>query len=120
MVKNKKYEQDIIEITRGTTPTITTHVKNLVIPMDQVKQVWVVFAQDPFKKLKISKEIEDVVLDNEKQTISVLLSQEDTLALKKGEAFFQVKVHMLDGSTLATRDDYKAIIYESYRGGVMS
>lgn len=105
-----------MQITRGTTPTILINIKDS-LDMDTIQQVWVYISQQ--NKVKVDKQIADVQIDTEKKQISVKLTQEDTLALKAGEGFFQIRVLLNDGTALATVAN-KILVVEIYKDGVMS
>lgn len=105
-----------MQITRGTTPTILINIKDN-LDMDNIQQVWVYISQQ--NKVKVDKQIADVQIDTEKKQISVKLTQEDTLALKAGEGFFQIRVLLNDGTALATVAN-KILVVEIYKDGVMS
>lgn len=105
-----------MQITRGTTPTILINIKDS-LDMDTIQQVWVYISQQ--NKVKVDKQITDVQIDTEKKQISVKLTQEDTLALKAGEGFFQIRILLNDGTAMATVAD-KILVVEIYKDGVMS
>ena len=105
-----------MQITRGTTPTILINIKDN-LDMDNIQQVWVYISQQ--NKVKVDKQIADIQIDTEKKQISVKLTQEDTLALKAGEGFFQIRVLLNDGTALATVAN-KILVVEIYKDGVMS
>ena len=105
-----------MQITRGTTPTILINIKN-DIDMTTIHQVWIYISQQ--NKVKVDKEISDVDIDTEKRQISLRLEQEDTLALKSGDAFFQIRILLEDGTALATVAN-KISVIEIYKDGVLS
>lgn len=88
-----------MQFIRGTTPTIEITVQT-EIDLHQVSEVWIYISQQ--NKVKIDKQLEDVTFDYENRKMSILLSQDDTLALKEGEALFQIRVLLMDGTALAT------------------
>lgn len=101
---------------RGTTPTIEITVKG-DIDLHQVAQVWVYISQQ--NKVKVDKLISDVTFDYEHKIIGVLLSQKDTLALRAGDALFQIRLLLMDNTALATVAS-KVDVIEVYKGGVIS
>ena len=105
-----------MQLIRGTTPTIEITVQTQ-IDLHQVAEVWIYFSQQ--NKVKVDKKVEDVVFDYEHRKMSVTLSQEDTLALKEGDALFQIRLLLLDGTALATLA-IKADIKPIYKGGVIT
>lgn len=104
-----------MQITQGTTPTITINVKS-DIDLSNVTQVWVYIAQQ--NKVKVDKQIEDVSIDAQEKTITVRLEQDDTLELREGEALFQIRLLMADTTALATNAQ-KITIVKVYKGGVI-
>ena len=65
-------------IIRGTTPTITFHIKNEQLDMTESAEVWVTFKTKAGGKVKEKNyTIEDVVIDPVEKTIELDLSQED-------------------------------------------
>ena len=104
-----------MEFLRGTTPTIEVKVKNTT-DLSQVTSIWVYISQN--KKVLVDKLIEDVTFDYENNIFSCKLTQEDTLALKAGDAEFQFRVHMSDDSALGIIA-LPVKIYEVYKGGVI-
>ncbi len=88
-----------MNITQGTTPNIVITIKN-DMDLTTIKEVWVYISQQ--NKVKVDKLLPDVTIDAENKTISVRLEQDDTLALKEGEAFFQIRMLLNDDTALAT------------------
>ena len=62
---------------RGTTPT---HIFNVDIPLEEISTLYVTYKQA--KNIILEKNLNDVDIDVEEKTISVPLSQEDTLKFK--------------------------------------
>ena len=104
-----------MQLIRGTTPNIVATVKNDT-DLSVVTQVWFYISQQ--NKPKVDKLIEDVVIDTENKTISAILSQDDTLALRAGDALFQIRLLTNDGTALASVAQ-KITILEVYKGGVI-
>lgn len=88
-----------MQLIRGTTPTINVKVTN-DMDLSDVTQVWVYIAQQ--NKPKVFKDINDVTVDTEESTFTTTLSQDDTLALRAGDCYFQMRVLLSDGTALAT------------------
>ena len=105
-----------MEIIRGTTPTIVINVKSEV-DFDTVTAIWVYISQ--MGLVKVDKAITDVTFDKEKMTISLVLSQEDTLGLREGDALFQIRLLLSNDTALATIAEHIRIV-EVYKGGVIS
>ena len=111
-------KRETVEIIRGTTPTIIVNVLN-DIDLSEVVSVWLYIVQ---KKTIINREKTDVKFDFDKRTMAVTFEQEDTLELKEGEAKFQIRMLIDDGSgkrtALATvAQDIE--ILEIYKEGVI-
>ena len=102
-----------MKLIRGTTPTIEIIVKT-EIDLHDVSQVWVYISQQ--KKVKVDKIISDVTFDYDHRIMTVKLEQEDTLGLKAGEALFQIRLLLIDGTALATIAD-EVEIAEVYKEG---
>lgn len=106
-----------MELIRGTTPTIIITVQT-ELDLHQVSEVWIYISQQ--NKVKVDKKITDVTFDYENRTISLVLSQEDTLELKAGQdSIFQIRLLLLDGTALATIGS-KVTVREIYKGGVIT
>ena len=104
-----------MEIIRGTTPTIIINVRDNM-DLSLIEEVWVYIYQN--KKVKVDRTTDKVEVIADRMRIAVTLTQEETLSLKKGEAIFQVRLLMADGTALASigRDiDVKEI----YKEGVI-
>ena len=104
-----------MELIRGTTPTIIINVKEQ-IDLAQVTAIWVYISQN--KKILVDKELEDVSFDVDNRQIITTLKQEDTLNLKAGEALFQIRLLLNNGTALATIAA-EITINEVYKGGVI-
>ena len=89
-----------MQFIRGTTPTIEITVTTQGLDLHQVAQVWIYVAQQ--NKVKVDKELSDVTFDYEHKKMFVTLTQEDTLGLKEGDAIFQIRMLLMDGTALAT------------------
>jgi hypothetical protein len=111
-----EFKGEKMEIIRGTTPTIIITITNKM-DLTTIQAVWVYISQQ--NKVKVDKLFSDVVIDAENNKILVKLTQEDTLALKSGDALFQIRLLLADGTALATiATDIK--ILEIYKGGIIS
>lgn len=104
-----------MQLIRGTTPTIIINVKN-EIDLHQVAEVWIYISQQ--NKVKVDKQLEDTTFDYEERTMTVTLSQDDTLVLKEGEALFQIRLLLMDGTALATLAS-KVDVKPVYKQGVI-
>lgn len=104
-----------MQLIRGTTPTIIIDVKS-DIDLSQVVAIWVYISQQ--NKVKVDKELSDVIIDVQEKTITLTLSQEDTLNLREGDALFQIRLLLANNTALATIAS-RVIIKEVYKQGVI-
>lgn len=82
-------------IIRGTTPTLTFHVKNEQLDLDEIAEVWVTFRTKAGVKVKDKTYTkEDVVIDSAEHTIELALSQEDTLDFTDTNMVVQLRVRL--------------------------
>ena len=105
-----------MQLIRGTTPTIIITVQT-EIDLHQVAEVWIYISQQ--NKVKVDKQLENVTFDYEERTMTVTLSQEDTLNLKEGDALFQIRLLLQDGTALATLAS-EVEVAPIYKGGIIS
>ena len=84
----------MITIRRGSTPTITCHIPDDI-------------------------EMEHISKDDLEHIISVLLTQEETLALKVGTAVLQVRLYFDSDISLPSSEETVRVL-DVYKGGVMS
>ena len=79
---------------RGTTPTLTISVTGLVV--SDLKTIRVTFKQG---NIELTKTTEQVTVDTEYNSISVPLTQEDTLMFGSGAVNVQIRGLLEDGVT---------------------
>lgn len=73
--------EGIIQIKRGTTPTITAIIPE-DIPLEDVVNIWVSIGQGERMAVPtIDKIMKDCTIDLENKKVSVMLTQEETLRL---------------------------------------
>lgn len=72
---------------RGTTPTLTLKLKTTV-SLENLAKLWVTFKD---ATVEITKTLEDVTIDDAEKTITVHLSQEETLQLHGSICQVQVR-----------------------------
>lgn len=109
-------KKQTMELIQGTTPTIIVSIKEQV-DLAQATQVWLYISQQ--NKVKVDKEISDVSFNVDERKIIARLSQDDTLGLKDGEAIFQIRVLLNNGTALATKAA-KINIEKIYKDGVIT
>lgn len=90
-------------IIRGTTPTLTFNVKNEQMDLTQVAEVWITFKTKPGVKLvEKTYDLDDVTIDAGEKTITLALTQEDTLAFADSNMLVQIRLRFNDGSSFAS------------------
>lgn len=90
-------------IIRGTTPTLTFNVKNEQMNLDNISEIWITFKTKPGVKLvEKTYDKDDVTIDAANSTITLSLSQEDTLAFADSNMFVQVRLRMNDDMAFAS------------------
>lgn len=80
---------------RGTTPTIVFRV-DTVLKVSEMKQIWVTFKSLNHKR---TYDINEIKINSDDNTVSVNMSQEDTLDFCKGKV--RVQIRFLDGNEKA-------------------
>lgn len=90
-------------IIRGTTPTLTFHVKNEQLDLDEIAEVWVTFkTKAGVRPKEKTYDINDVVIDAAEHTIELYLSQEDTLYFSDASILVQLRVRFDSDLTYAS------------------
>ena len=80
-------------IIRGTTPILTFHVKNETLDLSDIADIWITFKNKAGVKTKeITFDLEDVVIDAVERTITLNLTQEDTLDFTDNNMVVQLRV----------------------------
>ena len=80
-------------IIRGTTPTLTFHVKNEQLNLDDIAEIWITFkTKAGVTPREVTYDINDVLIDNTEHTITLNLTQEDTLAFTETNMVVQLRV----------------------------
>ena len=83
---------------RGTTPTLYLEL-DTELDLSNVTEMWVTFKSST---VEITKTLSEVVFDTETNTITVVLTQEETLQLYKGDCDVQVRLKTGDDLAYAT------------------
>lgn len=90
-------------IIRGTTPTLTFNVKNEQMDLANIAEVWITFkTKAGVKPVEKTYDINDVTIDAAEKTITLSLSQEDTLAFANSNMLVQVRLRMNDDMAFAS------------------
>lgn len=85
---------------RGTTPNIQLKL-NTSLDLNDVDKCYVSFKSKTNSKL-LNVDIFNMVIDPEEKTISLTLSQEDTLGFGSGEIDVQIRLLMTNGFAYAS------------------
>lgn len=105
-----------INITRGTTPTITIHVPQDV-DLSSASEIWVTLKQQP---RSLTKSLTDGQVAVDGSDISINLTQTETLAFKAGQGgLIQVRILLAAGLALASQIEH-VNVYEVIKGGEIS
>lgn len=86
---------------RGTTPTITFNITT-DLDLSEIEKLSIAIVNKQKTKKRIYEE-SDVVIDVEEKTITLGLSQEDTLFFNAGEIDIQLKLKMKNGKIYASK-----------------
>ena len=98
---------------RGTTPTL--EIKVTGIEVAELESIYITLSQ--YKK-QVTKETQDITIDELNNTLYVPLSQEDTLSMERGYVYIQMRAVTKDG--LAVASGVKMIpVEEILKGGVI-
>ena len=82
---------------RGTTPTLVFTV-NTELDLNEIEEVWITFDVTP----KITYTKKDVVIDDTDKSITLQLSQEETLKFNKHDVKVQLRFLLSDGKAYAS------------------
>ena len=83
-----------MSIIRGTTPTLTFNIKNDV-NLNDIEVLWITFrSKNGTNQKERTYTLDDVSIDSEKNTITLNLTQEDTLALSGDVMLVQIRARM--------------------------
>lgn len=72
---------------RGTTPTIVLEL-DTEVSLANLAEMWVTFKTST---VEVTKLLEDVIIDDALKTVTVMLSQEETLKLYNGRGSVQIR-----------------------------
>ena len=91
-------------IIRGTTPTLTFHVKDETLDLSTLAALWITFKSKAGNPKQIEKTftLEDVNVDAENHNIEVYMSQEDTLELMNASMECQIRARFDDDKAYAS------------------
>ena len=83
---------------RGTTPTVTFNL-SADFELSMIDKCYVTFKS---RSGKHEITLEDVVINEEESTLSVTLSQEDTLSFDEGLVEIQIRIKLSSGEAYAS------------------
>ena len=113
----------MIKIRRGSTTEITVHIPES-LDMPSIQNIWLYIAQNIDgcnTKVIIDRSYakEELDKDDIERIISVVLTQEETLALKVGTAVLQLRLYFDDNTSLPSAEESVRVL-DVYKGGVMT
>lgn len=79
-------------IIRGTTPTLTFHVKNEQLDLTEIAEIWITFKTkmgSPPKEKTFG--MDNITINAEEHTIELYLEQEDTLYFAGVQILLQIR-----------------------------
>lgn len=91
-----------MSIIRGTTPTVTFKIISS-LDLTEIAELWITFQ----KKIGATVRertftLDDVAIDLDEQTVTMVLTQEDTLSFAENTINVQLRVRMNDGNAYAS------------------
>ena len=89
-------------MTQGTTPSYIFRFKDKTIDFSEI-DVFQITLKSCSSEITHNSEEPCVSIDTEKKTISLTLTQEETLSFKEGEAEVQVRGRFFDGVAFASK-----------------
>lgn len=102
---------------RGTTPTIRIKINNLP-SIDLIKDIWVSFRNKGNNLIILNKTIDDLEIDAENNTVSISLTQEETLKFHISVSI-QVKIYLTDEKTVCASNIIDVPINEILNPNIM-
>ena len=90
----------IMDIYRSTTPTIVLHINDEDFDMNSIDICHIAIENDSGRNKKV---YENTTINIEDRTISLELTQEDTLSYEPGYINLQLKIKTTDGSVYASK-----------------
>ena len=90
-------------IIRGTTPTVTFKI-NSNLDLSDIAEVWITFrTKTSANQREKTFTIDDVAIDAVEKTITLVLTQEDTLDFLETAILVQLRVRMNDDMAYASK-----------------
>lgn len=100
---------------QGTTPSLIFKLKDATLDLNTASEIWVTLKLSPYIK---TFDITRCALDNEKKTITISLTQEETLELPVSKVESQIRILLGNGKALAT-NIVKIDVNRILKGGVI-
>jgi len=101
---------------RGTTPTEFYLIDNTDVDLTDCKQIWVTIVD--WSLAEYTWDIDRLTIDAAERTVSLTLTQTETLAFIPGEAYAQLRFLYNDDSAFASKR-IKFNIEDIKKGGVI-
>ena len=89
-------------MTQGTTPSYIFALKDKKLNFEDI-EIFVITLKSCSAEVTHNSEEPCVTLDNEKKTITLTLTQEETLSFKEGEAEMQLRGKFIEGTAFASK-----------------
>ena len=89
---------------RGTTPLVVFTVNSPTLDLAKMKQIWVTFKSVLYEK---TYELDDLAINVEEKTVTVQMTQEDTLAFRSGT--IKTQIRFLDNNDIAYASNIKEV-----------
>ena len=101
---------------RGTTPIVVFTINSTVLDLAKMKQIWVTFKSVLYEK---TYELDDLTINFEDKTVTVQMTQEDTLAFRSGT--IKTQIRFLDNNDIAYASNIKEVqLNDVLKEGVIS
>lgn len=88
-------------MTRGTTPTLTLKLKNCDVSL--LDNVYITFKQNRYQNKVLEKTLDDISVDIEKNTLTIRLTQEDTLYFCESDVEMQLRAVTTNNQAVASK-----------------
>lgn len=89
-------------MTQGTTPSYIFALKDKTINFEDI-EIFVITLKSCSSEITHNSDEPCVTLDNEKKTITLTLTQAETLSFKEGEAEVQLRGKFIAGTAFASK-----------------
>lgn len=101
---------------QGTTPTLVFKLNSATLNLNNATEIWVTLKAYPY--IEMTFDMARCTVDNVKKTISVTLTQAETLKLPESRIDTQIRILLSDGKALAT-NIVKIDVNGILKGGVI-